>query len=81
MKTNTVSFLLLLTMFLYGCDDVDKDYTVPVFDDSFEVSLHNWIVDFADYPTVEGDSLFYELKHGHAFLPEPLDKEKKALLV
>lgn len=81
MKTTTFSFLLLLTMFFYACDDDDKDYSPPVIDDNFDVSLHNWIVDFADYPTVEGDSMLYQLKHEHAFLPEPLDKEKKALLI
>jgi len=82
MKAKYLSLFLSLTMFFIACnDDDDKAYSPPVIDDNFEVSLHNWAVDFADYPTVEGDSLLYQLKHEQAFLPEPLDQKKKALMI
>lgn len=82
MKVKYVSVFLVLVLVFSGCsDDDDKDYSPPVIEDNFDVSLHNWVVDFADYPTQEGDSLLYDLKHGQEFLPEPLDQTKKALMI
>jgi len=81
MKTKCFFFALVQMFFLAACSSDDDAASSLVVDDSFDTSLQGWTGDFADYPTEAGDSLFYELDFGHTFLPEPLDKTKKAMMI
>ena len=70
---------MVLVLVAAGCMNADKDsfYVFSQYD-SFNEGLHDWKVDFADYPV--NDSAFYELQYAHANLPEDLG-EGKALMV
>lgn len=74
-------FFAMLVCFVACDNDEDKSTSPVVIDDTFNTSLEGWEGDFADYPTIEGDSLFYELNFAHANLPEPLDKTKKTIMI
>lgn len=50
------------------------------YDFSTETANEGWTVDFADYPTGEGDSLNYELKFAYTNLPGKLSTKKGIMI-
>lgn len=50
------------------------------YDFNTEGATEDWIVDFADYPTGEGDSLNYELKFAYTSLPGNLNSKKGIMI-
>lgn len=81
MKTKYFFFALVQMFFLAACSSDDEGANYLVVDDVFANDLQGWTGDFADYPTGEGDSLFYELNFAPAVLPAPLDQAKKGMMI
>lgn len=79
MCCKNISYLLLIILF--GCS-IDDDPSVSVFTASFDFSesLDGWEADFADLPTGENDSAFYELKYAYTALPQNLGGKKSIML-
>jgi hypothetical protein len=86
MNTSTLkSYVFLAFFMLFSCnkDKNEEPKYDHIFKFTFNESLNNWQGGFADYfPDPETGSIeHYELDFGHEFLPSPLDKTQKALMI
>lgn len=70
-------FILLYASILAGCDTTDSDGDRTMTTNNFESGTEGWEGAFADYPI--GDDL--ELIFERTLLPEPLDRDRYALLL
>ena len=73
--------LFALFIFLLGCS-VNDDPSASIFTASFDFteSLNDWHADFADLPTGQDDSAFYELRYAYTNLPQNLGGKKAFML-
>lgn len=72
-------FLLVVfaVLFLTSCSDDDDNQSSMMVSYNFDTDSEGWETDFADYPKV--DESRYELDSKLSVLPEPLNKDDKAL--
>ncbi len=74
--------VLVCIMLLCSCSFSDVDKGISVFSVSFDFSQseEGWKADFADLPSNEEDSTFYELKYAYTNLPANLATQKAMML-
>lgn len=73
---------LLWLVFCFGCSLSDDNPGISVFSSSsdFRESIEGWTADFADLPSGQDDSSFYELRFAYTDLPANLGTGKGLLL-
>jgi len=74
--------VLICIVLLCSCSFSDVDQGISVFSVSFDFSQseEDWKADFADLPSNDEDSTFYELKYAYTNLPANLTTQKAMML-